>query len=194
MFIGFGVIVVSAVCFLIVVELTKLKDKEKIECIVNSLRTNNNAHDEVFDSFGPYFGSEYDCNIEIKRNLDGVFDETQIRINNQIGQRQFTNCVLNRLKNNDVYKSLILMSQVLDYSKVSWKFWNYFNITNRLASAQQGLKLLEEFETISCVSNSSEIDESFSDDDEASGSEDISIQRRAVSDQIQPDDGLFFEL
>lgn len=181
--------------------MTRQGEKEKIECIVDFLKTYSNTEDDVFNSVGLYFGHEDDCEESVKRNVDEVFNKTEVRIFNQIGQRQVTNCLINRLRNHEIYKTFILLSQVLNYSKISWKIWKYFDIRDRLDSITFGIKLIEEFEVTLCVSDSSEIDQSDDTDDyenEGSGAEDISIQNQSkegVSDsgQNQHDDGFFFD-
>lgn len=146
----------------------KAGNKRRIECIVSSLQFSGNIHDESFNSVGIFFGDSEKCEENIKKDFDDWLDITKLKLNNKIGQRQYTNCVVNRLRNHQIYMQMFLLTQVLEHTKVSWSFWKYFDRKGRLEDISGGITRIEDSETQICVNNRE--NQSRDDDDESEGS------------------------
>lgn len=189
----------------------KAKDSAKIECLVHYLREENRMSDESFDSVGNFYGDYSDCKELVRQNLNDIADNTKLQLNEVTGLRQYTNCVMNQLKQHDAYEQNVLLSQVLDYAKVSWKFWTFFDRNSLHKRAMQEITTIEEEKVNYCVNNietstrqsrpSTTTEESESDeyDDEGCGSgehdrvkRDQDIIRRVWAKGGENED-LFFE-
>lgn len=134
-------------------DVIKAKDKGKIECIVKYLKEENRISDESFNSVGHFNGDYQDCREIIKQDLTDVAEETKLRLNEMTGLRQYTNCVMNQLKQHEFYDEKILLSQVLNHAKISWKFWMYFERNSWLKVVKQEITTIEEEKVNYCVNN-----------------------------------------
>lgn len=149
-------ITVAAVAFLLLIGISKSKDKGKIECLVQYLKNEENVYDECFDSVSDFYGDYQSCASEVRDNLNNILDATKLRLNQQIGQRQYTTCVMNQLRNHESYNRNILLAQVMDYARVSWTFWKYFDRNSHLKQIEEALKTVESNEVKYCVNDFSE--------------------------------------
>lgn len=142
-----------AISFLFLIELSKAKDKSKVECIVSSLETS----EECFDSVGEFFGDPENCRQLVLEGFDRFLEDKRVHINEKTGQRQYTTCVINRLSNNDVYQDLVMLSEVLDHTKLSWTFWKYFARRERLNVVETEIDLIEARNIEDCLKSSSSV-------------------------------------
>lgn len=181
-------------------DIIKAKDKEKIECIVKYLKEENLTDDESFNSVGHFNGDYQDCKEMIKQDLNDVVEETKLRLNEMIGLRQYTNCVMNQLKQHEFYDEKILLSKVLNHAKISWKFWMYFERNSWLKVVKQEITIIEEEKVNYCVNNTETnfTPDMSTDDVEEDYDEDGSGYRKVVPEssanmKIYKNDDLYFE-
>jgi hypothetical protein len=152
--IAFGFIVIAAIFFLVTIHFIKAKDKDRIECAVEYLKTEFKSNDESFNAVGDFSKNYEQCKEFLEENFNKILDETRERINTKTGLRQYTNCVINQLRNHEPYKEKILLAQVADYSKISWMFWEFFARRSHLNQIQLELEIIEDSEINYCRQNS----------------------------------------
>lgn len=128
-------------------EIKKSSNKEKIECLVDHLKAVG-RDDECFNSVGKYNGEPYDCDETIKKILNVKFEDTEKRISNLFDDS--VSCVMEELKNNGFYKNEIYLAEVLEHTKISWKFWMYFGRKSRLIDIETKKTVAEKLNYESC--------------------------------------------
>lgn len=169
-----------AVGFLLVVLLMKLKDKEKMECFVHTLNKIAIVDDTISESVGLHFGSEEHCEELVERSFEEALNETATRLDVGSDDEDTKSCILRRLKEHEVYKATILISQVLEYSKISLKFWNYFEVKKQLTHSQEGRDLIEYLESYNCDSSKQIPDTNLNNDND--GGDDYDFEGSASSE------------
>lgn len=132
-------VVAASCCFLLANQITKASDKIKIKCIVKFLQSND-VDDETFESFRI---GEQSYHQSCPQIIQKTLKETAKCINEKRNERQYTDCVTTQLKSVKTYQEGMLLANVLEYSKVSWKFWKFFDRKARLLVLQQNLKKIE---------------------------------------------------
>lgn len=140
-----------------------------MECFGHHLREEGGTliNPDAFTSVGLYFGDEDNCKELVSQTLFDAFKNKEDRFTKR---NLATSCVINRLRDHDIYKLFILQSIVLDYSKISWTFWKYFEVRHQLEQTHLGMQLIEESEIIKCENRSYQDDDEDDDDDEGEGS------------------------
>jgi hypothetical protein len=104
-----------------------MTDRDKIECFAGRIE---NENEECLDAVEANF--DFHCDTIIRDFLSDHFDN-----------RQDTVCVLDKLKSQENYRTKILLLSVLEYAKVSWKIWKYFERNARLIEVKLELETIE---------------------------------------------------
>lgn len=134
-------------------------DRDIIECKVKYLRREFKTEDESFKAVEDSYREYEECKSMVDENLSTIMDETKLRLNARIGQRQYTNCVMNQLKNHAFYEEKILLAQITDYSKISWTFWKYFDRNAQFRQLSDEIKSIEDEEVNYCVNTTTQDNE-----------------------------------
>ena len=77
---------------------------------------------------------------------------------------QVSNCVFGKLKSQNFFTNSVLLSEVLKHTKISWKFYKYFERKVRLTEIEQQLERIEKQAIESCGGNAETSDEVEDDD------------------------------
>lgn len=149
----FGLFIGIALCFLLVIEILKAEKKDKAVCTAHYLRNKLFVEDESFNAVEIYFGDHQNCTTSVEQDFVDFLDNIKPRLNAETGQRQYTNCVVNQLKNNYFYKEIVLLETVLDYSKFSLKFWKFFDRNSRIKQFHNEMTMIEKNEVNYCMNH-----------------------------------------
>ncbi|KAL7023669.1 hypothetical protein ACKWTF_012729 [Chironomus riparius] len=141
-----------AFSYLIYNEIKKAPLKAKMECYVSYL-TANSLIDESFNSFGQFFGDAELCETIIENKIDDIESTTKTRLNDIAGHRAYTICIIKTLKNDSNFINRILMLEVLEYTRISWKFWKYFERNSRYKNLEHQLSFQESYAINYCQGN-----------------------------------------
>lgn len=147
-------LILIGIAFLIYNDIQKAAKKSIMQCQVNYLNSNG-FYDESFDSVGDFFGNKRQCVEEMKKKIE---IDTQKRLNAKAGHRSYTICMINFLKNDSNYNNGILLLEVIDYSKLSWKFWKYFERNSRYEILQNQMGFHETYALGYCKRDDDNID------------------------------------
>lgn len=109
--------------------------------MVNYLK--NKDDEECFNSVGEFYGDDTECSEITTSLLKSKLEESRERLNFMTDSRIVTECVISGLKTQESYKNKILLTVVLEYTKISWKFWTYFGRSSRLTEVKDEMKLFE---------------------------------------------------
>lgn len=171
--------IMIAFSYLIYNEIRKAPVKAKMECYVSYLIASS-LTDESFDSFGQFFGDAELCETIIENKIDDIESTTKSRLNDIAGHRAYTICIIKTLKNDSNFVNKILLLEVLEYTRVSWKFWKYFERNSRYKILKNQLNFQESYAINYCQGNHNrnEIDGSgfgyVTDDDTENENEEVS--------------------
>lgn len=171
--------IMIAFSYLIYNEIRKAPVKAKMECYVSYL-TASSLTDESFSSFGQFFGDAELCETIIETKIDDIESTTKTRLNDIAGHRAYTICIIKTLKNDSNFVNKILLLEVLEYTRMSWKFWKYFERNSRYKILENQLSFQESYAINYCQGNHNrnEIDGSgfgdVADDDNEDENEEIS--------------------
>jgi hypothetical protein len=134
----------------------------------------------------------------MESEIENLEKENIEKINAKTNHRAVTICIEKQLKDSSYYQKLLLL-EIVDYSKISWKFWKYFERSEHYKVLSENLKEMEEkaFEHCKIDRNvpPTLIDGSgdgFDDDedDEQYYEENSQLQKRS----IRIDNDLYFEI
>jgi hypothetical protein len=191
------VIILSAIMiafsYLIYNEIRKAPVKAKMECYVNYL-TSNSLTDESFNSFGEFLGDADLCDTIIETKIDDIESSTKTRLNDIAGHRAYTICIIKTLKNDSNFVNKILLLEVLEYTRMSWKFWKYFERNSRYKILENQLNFQESYAINYCQGNhkQNEIDGSgFGDVVDDSEDENEEIPQKPHSSELSSNDMYF---
>jgi hypothetical protein len=198
--IGLVTLFACAFSFLLLIEIMKAKDKSKIECIVSSLEMS----EECFSSVGEFLGDPENCRQLVLEDFDRYIEDKKIYINEKTGQRQYSTCVINRLSINDFYQDLVMLSEVLEHTKLSWTFWKYFERKNRLDEITKEIDLIESRDIDDCLksslsvlmsTDSNEDDETYDEGSGENSGESSRDKRESLIDPSRdlPEGDMFFD-
>lgn len=151
------------ICFLAVVEILKITDKNKIECFKDHIKSED---EECFSSVGEYQGEKVECERLIQDSVDSYLEQKKPTMNAIIltNLHKVSNCVFAKLKLQDFFTKKVLLSEVLKHTKISWKFYRYFERKVRLTEVEQQLDRIEKQAIESCGGNTENSDEVEDDD------------------------------
>lgn len=107
-----------------------------MECLVDSMK--NKEDEECFGAVGPYNGQSADCVEMINATLESNFEVIKARLTFNT-----RDCLMEKLTTQESYMNKILLTQVLGYSKISWKFWKYFERNSRLTEVKEEMHIFE---------------------------------------------------
>lgn len=136
-----GLTIAFAIGFLAFMDYKKSDEKEKMQCFVRHLKTMED--EECFNSVGEFYGEDTECDETIDAVFRESLKETEKELSNRISSWEITNCVLTNLKDQRLYQNKILLTQVLEHTKISWKFWKYFERKTRLNEVHDEIKQFE---------------------------------------------------
>lgn len=137
-------VVVIAVFYYSVIELIHAKDKTKIECFVEYLKIEHRVQDESFSSIDVFFSNYKNCEKLVEENLNKFLNQTKLKLIEKLGQENFFNCVIKRLRSHKSYIEMIILAQILDHIKVSKMIWKYFARDSHLHELVENMRKIEE--------------------------------------------------
>jgi hypothetical protein len=184
--------IMIAFAYLIYNEISKAPVKAKMECYVNYL-TANSLTDESFDSFGQFFGDVELCETIIETKIDDIESATKTRLNDIAGHRAYTICIIKTLKNDSNFVNKMLLLEVLDYTRISWKFWKYFERNSRYKNLESQLSFQESYAVNYCQGNHNrnEIDGSGLGDTADDDDENEEVTKKSHSSEYYTNDMYF---
>lgn len=160
-------LILLAITYLIYDEISKAPQKARMECYVNLLRENS-VYDESFDSFSEYFGDYDSCEASVVVRMEEIESATVNRLSDANESFDSIRCVIKTMKNDPNYRSKVLLLEVLDFKRISWTFWKYFERSSRFHDYQNELNFQESFAINVCRKSSTK-----HDDVDGSGSDSI---------------------
>jgi hypothetical protein len=191
-----------AISILIYVDIEKASRKTRIECQVVYLK-DRGITDESFDSVGDYYGTDVWCHQRMIRKMDEIEYEAQERLMQVAGHRSYTICMINRLKDDTNYINKVIFIEILEFTRVSWSFWTFFDRNARLKILEEQLCFLEADALSYCKGdgNSMDVDGSGWNNDDDSDAEGSGFDEAAengspkssIRDKNLVEDDLYFE-
>lgn len=100
-------------------------------------------NEESFDSVGEYLGPQEWCAQRIIRKKYEIENELQERFNQVAGHRAYTICVVKQLKDDQTYIPKVMLQEILEYSRISWRFWMFFERNSRCKIFKNQIEFVE---------------------------------------------------
>lgn len=126
---------------LLIIEIRKSETRKEMECQALYLREIN-IKDESLDSIANFIGDEEACIYEIESKIKDILDETKERMNEKTNHRAVTICIEKKLTDFN-YSYQILLLEIVDFSRISWKIWKYFERTERHKALKEEIDDME---------------------------------------------------
>lgn len=144
---------IAFITFIVVVETQKKAHRNDMECQAYYLKKLD-ISEESFNSNGEYFGDHESCTIRIDIKIKFIMTSVRERMNAKTNRRAVTKCIENNLRDSD-YINGMLLQEIVQYSKISWKFWAYFRRNERYKNLVCNLNKMENFAYDYCTNNDS---------------------------------------
>lgn len=106
--------------------------------------------DESFSDVAKLDYPKEGCERITDSAVDSYLENRRHDISLKTNLRQITNCVVESLKSDKFFTGKILLAEVLEHTKLSWKIWKYFERNNRLNEVKQNIERSEIIATSYC--------------------------------------------
>jgi hypothetical protein len=160
-----------AIAMLIYVDIEKASRKTRIECQVFYLR-NRGVSDASFNSVDEFHGTEDWCRTRMHNKIGEIENEAQQRWNQLSGHRSYTICMRMQLISDPIYINTVLLTEILEFTRVSWSFWTFFERNERFKIFREKLRFQETEALKYCRGDGLIIDGGSGDGIEGSGFDD----------------------
>lgn len=184
-----AIILIAFITFIVIVEMQKNAQRKEMECQVYYLK-NQHISEESFDSLGEYFGEHESCVTKIHNKKKFIMTSLKERLNTKTN-RGVTICIEKNFRDSD-YLNKMLLQEIIQYSKISWKFWSYFSRNERFEILSCNLNDMENNAYYNCTNSISDD----SDDSDSSGDfnfvDDEDYERARSAELFDVNSDLFF--
>lgn len=92
---------------------------------------------EIFNSLSNFTGDHEKCIFNVDKKLEVLSNKRMERINSETKHRTDTICTERQLSKSHYYPKILLL-EIVDFSKISWKFWTYFERQKKFEELMMG--------------------------------------------------------
>ncbi len=178
--------------YILLMEIQRSEKKKEMECQAYFL-DDINISDESFNALSNFKGDDEICIFEMEKKSEKLLKSFKRELLTQTDHPAVITCIENRLQDLNYFNKLLLL-EVIDYARFSWKFWKYFERTTTFKSLKESIEEMKIESYNYCKVKATTLIEEYSGD----GPDDDYLVKRMCDTQkvqkISNDEDLYFDM